>query len=100
MHSPGGAASSAPSLGLGGLGGATTASSIFSKTTSAPSITGLGGVDPKTSNPGAGVYTCVRKWGCKQVYISDIILSVCVCVIVIVYACAQMHTFVGDSHCV
>ena len=70
MHSPGGAASSAPSLGLGGLGGATatTASSIFSKTTSAPSITGLGGMDPKTSTAGAGVYTCVRKWGCKQVY--------------------------------
>lgn len=82
MHSPGGAASSAPSLGLGGLGGATatTASSIFSKTTSAPSITGLGGVDPKTSTAGAGVYMCYEMG--VQTSIHFRYNSECVCVYV------------------
>ncbi|KAL8587610.1 hypothetical protein ACOMHN_045299 [Nucella lapillus] len=50
----GGATSSAPALGLGGLGAATSATtaSIFSKTSTAPTFTGLGGVDPKTSSTG------------------------------------------------
>jgi len=41
----------------GGLGGATTGGSVFGNVTSKPQTTGLGGVDPKTSQATAGSHS-------------------------------------------
>ncbi|XP_076467722.1 nucleoporin p58/p45-like isoform X2 [Babylonia areolata] len=66
---------SAPTLGLGGLGAATstTAASIFAKTSTAPTFTGLGGVDPKTSSAGGagGSGTSAEGKAVKEAFIPD-----------------------------